>query len=141
MKQTQRLLTMIFWGNLAICVVIALLFETSTVKKEMLKDDVQLLFIVATVMQLFTLGIIPLALRLFKFKTVRTELTTGTEDERATAHATSADAPQPADLLPYRRGRLRLHGHHPRPEPVLRLPLHAAMHHRNGNPRRISNQL
>lgn len=84
MRQTQKTLTWLLWAHVAICAVIALLFETNLLANGVLADETQVLFVMAIVMQLLTICVIPLALRLFKFKYVNRQLVDGTNEERAT---------------------------------------------------------
>ena len=74
-----------FWCNIGVATFIALLFETRILQTGQWAGDEHLLFILATIMQLLTICIIPIALRLFKFKKVGARLTAGSEDERAQA--------------------------------------------------------
>ena len=83
MKLTQKILMWAFWLNLAVCALIALVFETHLLESGILEGQPQLLFMMAVVMQMLTICVIPLALKLFKFKFVSRPLTTGSDDERA----------------------------------------------------------
>ena len=71
-----------FWASIGVCVLMMVLFETDVIRRAQLAGNVKLLFILSTIMQLTTICVIPLALRLFKFKGISQRLTTGTEDER-----------------------------------------------------------
>jgi len=76
MKKTKRSLLLIFSVFLLLSVVIVILFETDTLLPGTLAADKQSEFILATILELLTLGAIFMGLRLFKFKTVHEDLTT-----------------------------------------------------------------
>lgn len=83
MVSTKKILMFTIWSSVIFCAAIIVLFESHLLKTGFLADDTQLLFILSTVMQLLTICIIPVALRLFKFKAISQRLTTGAEEMRA----------------------------------------------------------
>lgn len=75
MKRTQKLLMSTFATFVAVTLVIAALFESDLLPTGILKDDVGSdEFWAATIMELLTLCIIPMSLRLFKFGAVSRRL-------------------------------------------------------------------
>ena len=74
MKKVRNILLGIFLGSLGIVVVLGILFETDILPEGILHGHKQAEFILASVMQLLTICCIPLAIRLFRFKKVRTSL-------------------------------------------------------------------
>ena len=75
MKRTQKLLMSTFATFVAVTLVIAALFESDLLPTGILKDDVGSdEFWAATIMELLTLCIIPVSLRLFKFGAVSRRL-------------------------------------------------------------------
>ena len=75
MKKTRLILTMLYWEAIIICVAIAACYESGLAEKvEPANDAVE--FWVVTIMEILTLAGIPLALRLFKFRSVEQELMT-----------------------------------------------------------------
>ncbi|WP_440427997.1 hypothetical protein [Prevotella merdae] len=75
MKHTQKLLMTTFAVFVAVSLVMAALFETDLLPTGILKDDNGSdEFWAATVMELLTLCVIPVALRLFKFGALKKRL-------------------------------------------------------------------
>lgn len=74
MQQTQRTLTIIFLSIVALAALMVLLFETNVLEPGSLAGRDMLEFNVLSVVELFTVCAIPLALRLFKFKKVHRQL-------------------------------------------------------------------
>lgn len=75
MKRTQKLLMSTFATFVAVTLVIAALFESDLLPTGILKDDVGSdEFGAVTIMELLTLCIIPVSLRLFKFGAVSRRL-------------------------------------------------------------------
>lgn len=68
-----------FWIPIAAAAAIAVLYETEVLLPGQLTASTQLDFIVTIVMQLAAIGLIPLALRMFKFAPIATRLQTGKE--------------------------------------------------------------
>lgn len=75
MKKTRQLLQALFWGLLTIAAAIYLLGEFVQMDFVVWPDaDKQTRFVVSTLMILLTISFLPLALRLFKFKCIHTQL-------------------------------------------------------------------
>lgn len=83
MKETQKILMIALWVQIVLCIVISLIFETNLAQPGVAEGNTQLQFGMSITMQLVTICIIPLALRLFKFKSVNRRLTEGSEELRA----------------------------------------------------------
>lgn len=79
MKATKTYLQFLFWIPVIIAITIALLYETETLIAGPLTDDKQLDYLAAIVMELAAIGLIPLALRMFKFKAIDNKLKAGKE--------------------------------------------------------------
>ena len=76
MKHTQRLLMTIFLTSIAVGLVIVVLFENDLLPCGiMISDDKSVEFVVATIMELLTICVIPVALKLFRFKRISKLLT------------------------------------------------------------------
>lgn len=76
MKHTQRLLMTIFLTAIAVGLVIVVLFENDLLPCGiMISDDKSVEFVVATIMELLTICVIPVALKLFRFKRISKLLT------------------------------------------------------------------
>lgn len=76
MKHTRTVLTAVFGLFLVIEAVIAVLFETDILPcGQLATEDKRTEFVWATVMELLTIAVIPLALRLFRFGRVARSLT------------------------------------------------------------------
>lgn len=76
MKHTQRLLMTIFLTAIALGLVIVTLFETDMLPCGiMTSEDKSTEFVAAFVMELLTICIIPVAMRLFRFKRIGDRLT------------------------------------------------------------------
>lgn len=82
MKRIQTILTIEFWLPVALSLVIVVLYETEWLVDGVWATDKSLEFVIATVMELLTIGLIPLALRLFKFKHIHRQLHQAAEDVR-----------------------------------------------------------
>lgn len=77
MKKTQKLLMQTFCMFVAVSLVIAVLFETEILPCGVMKGwNASGEFVAATFMELLTLCVIPVALRLFRFRRVADSLTT-----------------------------------------------------------------
>lgn len=83
MKKVRSLLLYTFWGFIALSVLMAFAFETDLLPAGVGAEEKSLDFVLLSVMELVTICLIPLALRLFKFSGIRRRLLTGTEDDRA----------------------------------------------------------
>ncbi len=76
MKHTQKLLMTIFLTSIAVGLVIVVLFENDLLPCGiMISDDKSVEFVVATIMELLTICVIPVALKLFRFKRISKLLT------------------------------------------------------------------
>lgn len=77
MKDTQRLLMQTFCASVGVSLLMAALFEADLLPCGILKgSDAGGEFVAATLMELLTLCVIPVALRLFRFRRVADSLTT-----------------------------------------------------------------
>lgn len=74
-KTVRNILRAQMYISLALTLAIIILFETETLLPGMVEKGSQAEFLIVTIMEIATVCIIPLALRLFKFKTVERELT------------------------------------------------------------------
>ena len=75
MKKIRNLLLTIFFGTLCLAVCIVVLFETDVLECGLLATEKQSEFLWTTLMELITLTVAFLALRLFKFERVHRDLT------------------------------------------------------------------
>lgn len=82
MKRIQTILTLEFWLPVALSLIIVVLYETEWLADGVWATDKSLEFVIATVMELLTICLIPLALRLFKFKHIHRQLHQAAEDVR-----------------------------------------------------------
>ena len=75
MKKVRLTLTVLFWGTLALALLAVVLFETGVLDFGYYAGfGDQAEFLLTTMMELLTLAMIPLALKLFKFKSVHADL-------------------------------------------------------------------
>ena len=75
MKQVKRTLTILVWTFVALSLLAVVLFETDILPFGYYADtSTQAEFLLTTMMELLTLAVIPLSLKLFKFKGVRADL-------------------------------------------------------------------
>lgn len=74
MKRTQRILMGNFIITIVVVIAFVILFETGYIATGLMVGDNQTEFLFTTIMELVTLAFIFLALRLFKFKSVHTDL-------------------------------------------------------------------
>lgn len=75
MKQVRLTLTVLFWTILALALITVVLFETGVFEfGYYASDQVQAEFLLTIMMEILTLATIPVALKLFKFKSVRADL-------------------------------------------------------------------
>lgn len=75
MKQTQTILKLQFWTDLTVTAVMAVLFETEVLSTGLLaglSPNTEL--VVTTLVELLSLLLIPVSLKMFKFKPVRQDL-------------------------------------------------------------------
>ena len=73
-KKAQLSLLFRFWFDLAICAALAIAYENEFLLPGSMAGETTLEFILQTVMIFVTIGVIPLALRLFRFKKIRNGL-------------------------------------------------------------------
>lgn len=74
MKRTQSILTIEIAAFVVAALIVVVLFESNTLLEGSLADSKTNEFLVVTAMELLTLCTVPLALRLFKFKSVERSL-------------------------------------------------------------------
>lgn len=67
-------LRILVWGQILFCLLLILLFETEEAASGQLADDAVLNYYVAIPMELITICLIPLALRLMKFGRVQRQI-------------------------------------------------------------------
>ena len=68
------MLMIVFWSNVVVVAIVILTGETNFMPYDRFKGDTKTEFYLLTIMELLTICIIPLALRLFKFNKVKTDL-------------------------------------------------------------------
>ncbi|MBQ8047482.1 MAG: hypothetical protein IJ196_06130 [Prevotella sp.] len=83
MKKTQNVLMWYFWLPVIISLLLVVAYESNLVLNGYWATNSTLQFILATFMELLTVCIIPLALRLFRYSRISRSLTKGTDEERA----------------------------------------------------------
>ena len=71
MRNIRRLLQIQFWAPIIICLTIIIPYENDWLIVGALEDDKVLEYYTAIVMELVTICLIPLSLRLFRFKKVK----------------------------------------------------------------------
>ena len=76
-RKTKILLLSAFWVSVVLAVAVAVAYETETLEPGMLIGDKSQEFVVATLMELLTIGLVPLALRLFRFAAIDRSLKAG----------------------------------------------------------------
>ena len=74
MEQVRKRLIAEFWVPIALCAIIVLLGELNIIPTGKLEGNDQIEFILLAVMEMVTICMIPLALRLFRFKKVKSQL-------------------------------------------------------------------
>ena len=74
MKRTQSILTIEIAAFVVAALIVVVLFESNTLLEGSLADSKTNEFLVVTAMELLTLCAVPLALRLFRFKSVERSL-------------------------------------------------------------------
>lgn len=75
MKKTRTVLLAELWTSVLLSLIIVVLYETDLLTAADFAGDKNTEFLCVTLMEVMTICLIPLALRLFKFKTVATALT------------------------------------------------------------------
>lgn len=74
MKQVRTILLAEFWAPIAICLALIVIYENEWLLPGDFAGDKTLEYHVAIAMELITICLIPLALRLFKFKKVKADI-------------------------------------------------------------------
>lgn len=74
MKKIQKILMTIFCISIALCLLIVIFFETNLLPSGIWAEKSNMEYMLLGIMELLTLAIIPLALRLFKFKKIHAKL-------------------------------------------------------------------
>ncbi len=74
MKEVTKMLKILFWSELLPVVLFIILFETGLFDPGIFKGGNTGEFVLMTIMELVTIGAIPLALYLFKIKRIKTDL-------------------------------------------------------------------
>lgn len=74
MKTIYRRLQITFWSAIVISVIILALGETDIIPNGILVGEYQADFVIMSVMELITIVAIPVALKLFKFKSIASRL-------------------------------------------------------------------
>ena len=75
MKKVKNTLTVLLWTVIAVALIVVVLFETNVLMFGYYAGSGQQAeFLLTTMMELLTLAVIPLALKLFKFKRVHADL-------------------------------------------------------------------
>lgn len=75
MNTVRRTLTILFWTFFALSLITVVLFETNILEfGYYASDNTQAEFLLTIMMEILTLAVIPVALKLFKFKNVRADL-------------------------------------------------------------------
>lgn len=74
LNRTQRVLMCVFWSYIIITLFMAIAFETETLPTGVYATFKQTEFVISFGMELLTVCLIPLALRLFKFQKVHNDL-------------------------------------------------------------------
>lgn len=77
MKHIKRILTAEMYASIAVSLVIVILFETDVLLPGVLADNTTDEFLTVSCMEIITVCMIPLALRLFRFCKVSSELKSG----------------------------------------------------------------
>lgn len=82
MKRTKNVLTAELCLMVALTLLVVVLYESDTLAAGALRGYNDLLFIITTVMELLTIGAIPLSLYLFRIEKVHRSLTTAADKPR-----------------------------------------------------------
>ena len=77
LKQVQRILMTNFLFMLVVTLLLVVLYELEWLEPTNLAGDVMLVYFITIVMELLTIAVIPLALKLFSIKWVRRKLVNG----------------------------------------------------------------
>lgn len=74
MDKVRKRLQAEFWVPIVVCLIIVVLGEFDIFPSGLLNENVQMEFVLLAAMEIITICTIPLALRLFKFQKVHTQL-------------------------------------------------------------------
>ena len=77
LKQVQRILMTNFLFMVVVALLLVALYEMEWLEPTNLAGDVSLVYFITVVMELLTIAVIPLALKLFSFKWVHRKLVSG----------------------------------------------------------------
>ena len=129
MKKTQRTLLGMMLGSIGISLLLVLLYETDIFLSGTSTDNKSAEFLTVTFMELLTICLIPLSLRLFKFKHIhRQGLQTVGWGHVAHGDALSAHDGQHAVVLSFHECGFRVYGINRSDKSYIHLPQHAKMH-------------
>lgn len=73
-KLSQKILLINFWLALAIVLLMVLFYELEILEPTLLASNVQLVFVLQILMEIVTIAVIPLALKMFSFNFVHRKL-------------------------------------------------------------------
>ncbi len=76
---SQKKLLVLFWSSVLVALLLVALYESDTLLPGVLAGATSYEYIAAVVMQLLTIAFIPLALRLFKLRRVKADLSANPE--------------------------------------------------------------
>lgn len=76
---SKKKLLVLFWSSVLMALLLVVLFETDTLMPGAQAGATSCEYIAAVVMELLTIALIPLALRLFKFRRVKDDLSANPE--------------------------------------------------------------
>lgn len=79
MKLTRQILLIEFWAPIIICLAIIIPYENDWLLAGALEDDKIKEYYVAIAMEIITICLIPISLRLFKFKKIKAQLQSSPE--------------------------------------------------------------
>lgn len=77
LKQTQKILMTNFWFVLTVTLLLVVLYETELLEPTDLAGDVSMMFVLQILMELVTICVIPVALKLFSVKKIHRKLVAG----------------------------------------------------------------
>lgn len=75
LEDVRRRLQVLFFLPIFICLIVILLYETELLPTGIWEEEKQAEFVVLCIMELITICVIPLSLRLFRFQRVHRQLT------------------------------------------------------------------
>lgn len=74
LKDIRKILLVEFWVPIALCLILIILYENDILLVGRLSDEKMYEYYLAIAMELITICLIPISLRLFKFKKIKTQL-------------------------------------------------------------------